>query len=89
MGAAKQEHVGRVTYYVIQSFSATEDGPWPDEAVEAPNATAARARARELSVTKVGVVAFSRTGDPTTGEFDDAVILCQFGEVPDNFGSEA
>jgi hypothetical protein len=26
-------------------------------------------------------VAFSRTGDPTTGEFQDAVILARFGEV--------
>jgi hypothetical protein len=28
-----------------------------------------------------GAVAFSRTGDASTGEFGDAVILAQFGEV--------
>jgi hypothetical protein len=26
-------------------------------------------------------VAFSRTGDPATGEFDDASIVAQFGAV--------
>lgn len=29
-----------------------------------------------------GAVAFSRSGDPATGEFEDAVILREFGEVP-------
>ena len=28
-----------------------------------------------------GALAFSRTGNPATGEFQDAVILAQFGEV--------
>jgi hypothetical protein len=30
-------------------------------------------------------VAFSRNGDLNLGEFDDAVILKTFGEVPDDF----
>jgi hypothetical protein len=34
----------------------------------------------------VGAIAFSRTGDPNVGEFEDAVILKAFGEVPDDFG---
>ena len=34
-----------------------------------------------LSLEHAGAVAFSRTVDPTTGEFHDAVILAQFGEV--------
>lgn len=28
-----------------------------------------------------GAVAFSRTGDPAMGDFEDAVILAQYGEV--------
>jgi hypothetical protein len=28
------------------------------------------------------VLAFSRTGDPALGDFDDAVILGRAGEVP-------
>jgi hypothetical protein len=31
--------------------------------------------------------AFSRTGDPTLGEFEDAVILKTFGDVPVDFGT--
>jgi hypothetical protein len=30
----------------------------------------------------VGAVAFSRTGDPATGDFGDATIIKKFGEVP-------
>ena len=41
----------------------------------------AERRARALSLEHAGAVAFSRTVDPTTGEFHDAVILAQFGEV--------
>jgi hypothetical protein len=44
-------------------------------AKEATSAGAAERGAREL-----GAVAFSRAGDPSTGEFD-AVIVAQFGDV--------
>jgi len=30
----------------------------------------------------VGAVAFSRTGDPSLGEFADAILLRAFGDVP-------
>jgi hypothetical protein len=29
-------------------------------------------------------VAFSRTGDPATGDFGDAKVIKKFGEVPDD-----
>jgi hypothetical protein len=32
-----------------------------------------------------GAVAFSRRGSPDVGEFEDAVILKTFGDVPDDF----
>jgi hypothetical protein len=32
----------------------------------------------------MGAVAFSRTGDPAIGEFSDAIVLGQFGSVPDD-----
>lgn len=31
--------------------------------------------------------AFSRTGDPSIGEFEDAVILGRYGETPDDLVS--
>jgi hypothetical protein len=35
----------------------------------------------------VGAVAFSRTGDPSIGEFGDAQVLRKFGNVPDDLGA--
>jgi hypothetical protein len=32
-------------------------------------------------------VAFSRTGDPATGDFGDAKIIQKFGEVPDDLST--
>ena len=80
---AEEPRLGRATYYAVASFRNTEDGPAPDEPRELPNAAAARAVAAELKATKAGVIAFSRSGDPSTGEFDDAVILAQHGNLPD------
>jgi hypothetical protein len=70
-----------ITYYAVLPFIRDEDGNlWPDEAVECPSAST---RAQGLvNSTKAGAVAFSRSGDPSTGEFDDAVVLARVGEVP-------
>jgi hypothetical protein len=71
-----------VTYYVVVPFDRDELGDLvPGPAQEATSATAAERGARELSVKHVGAVAFSRSGDPAVGDFQDAVILAQFGEV--------
>jgi len=34
--------------------------------------------------TSVGAVAFSRTGDPATGDFSDAKVVRKFGDVLDD-----
>jgi hypothetical protein len=57
-------------------------------AQEAPSSTAAERGARSLALVHAGAVAFSRTGDPSIGEFQDAVVLAQFGEVDLNALSE-
>jgi hypothetical protein len=41
----------------------------------------AERRARALALEHASTLAFSRTGNPATGEFGDAVILARFGEV--------
>jgi hypothetical protein len=51
------------------------------EAREVMSPIVAERRARALALEHAGALAFSRTGDPTTGEFQDAVILARFGEV--------
>jgi hypothetical protein len=32
-------------------------------------------------------IAFSRTGDPATGDFRDAIVLPKFGDVPDDLSA--
>lgn len=73
----------RITYHVVMSFQAGPDGPIPDKPRELPSAGAAVRAADALKAEKAGVIAFSRTGDPILGEFEDAVILVRHGEMPD------
>jgi hypothetical protein len=40
---------------------------------------------RSRAGSNAGAVAFSRSGSLELGEFDEAVILKAFGEVPDDF----
>ena len=71
-----------VNYYVVVYFDRDADGDLkPAEAREATSAWAAERAAKFLATEHAGAVAFSRTGDPTTGEFQDAVVLAQFGDV--------
>ncbi|BCM86859.1 hypothetical protein [Methylobacterium indicum] len=76
-------HGGRHTYYVVQSFSLADGGYVMDEPIEARSEEAALAVARRLAPTKAATLAFSRTGDPETGEFDDMVLIFSNGELPE------
>lgn len=74
--------MGAVTYYVALPFVRTEDGELvAGEAQERQSAGAAESAARCMAETAAGAVAFSRTADPATGEFEDAVVLREFGQV--------
>ena len=53
----------------------------PGEAQEVMSPVVAERRARALALEHAGALAFSRTGNPATGEFEEAVLLTQFGEV--------
>jgi hypothetical protein len=78
-----------VTYYVVVPFDRDETGDLiVGEAKEVPSAAAAERHAQSIARTHAGAVAFSRTGDPSIGEFHDAVVLAQFGEVDLNSLSE-
>jgi len=72
-------------YYVALPFRAVEGGGLaPGQAVECPHGNTAIRRAQAMAGDKAnaGAVAFSRKGDTEIGEFEDAVILKAFGEVP-------
>jgi hypothetical protein len=78
-----------VTYYVVVPFDRNEEGDLAaGDAQEATSALSAERGARSLALLHAGAVAFSRTGDPSIGEFQNAVILAQFGDVDLNALSE-
>ena len=78
-----------VTYYVVVPFGRSQDGDLvPLEPIEARDSHGARNRARDAAATHGGAIAFSRTGDPNTGEFGDAVILTKVGEVDEGMLGE-
>jgi len=46
-----------------------------------------RAEALSRKEGNVGAVAFSRTGDPPTGDFRDAKVIKKFGDVPEDLST--
>lgn len=72
-----------ITYYVALPILAGEDGDlYAGEGVEAQSEREARSRAAGLAEGHAGAVAFSRSGDPATGEFEPAIVLGSYGELP-------
>jgi hypothetical protein len=78
-----------ITYYVALPFIATDEGIVAGEPTECLNLLAVVVKAEALSRKQrnVGAVAFSRTGDPATGDFGDAKVLKKFGDVPDDLST--
>ena len=71
-----------VTYHVGVTFDRDAEGDLKaNEPQEAVSPAAAERAARQLSHQRAGAAAFSRTGEPATGDFEDAVILARFGDV--------
>jgi hypothetical protein len=70
-----------VTYFAVLPFSRTEDGDFLAEAaIEVRSAAQAKATASSMAAAERGAIAFSKTGDPQLGEWQDAVILGRQGE---------
>jgi hypothetical protein len=77
--------MGTMTYYVALAFTKSEDGGEivacdPKEARSSDQAIRMAASLANVEG-HCGAVAFSRTGDPALGDFEDAVILKRVGEV--------
>ena len=71
-----------MTYHVVVVFDWDAEGDLkPGEAQEVMSPVVAERRARALALEHAGALAFSRTGNPATGEFEEAVLLTRFGEV--------
>jgi hypothetical protein len=75
----------KVTYFAVLPFSRDADGDFlAESAIDVRSAAEARTTAARMGVADRGAVAFSKTGDPQLGEWDDAVILGRYGDVPDD-----
>jgi hypothetical protein len=75
--------MSNVTYYVAMGFERDAEGELVAlDPMECQSSSQATSRARSLAASKAGAIAFSRTGDPELGEFEDAKVLWQGGEVP-------
>lgn len=76
-----------ITYFVALAFKRSEDGAGDEivacDPTEARSSEEAIRLAGSLARTEghCGAIAFSRTGDPALGDFEDAVVLKTFGDV--------
>lgn len=77
--------MARTTYYVALPFVRSGKGRLiPGEASPAQDEGHAKRMAAAMGSRLdryAGAVAFSRTGDPDFGDWDDAKIIASFGEV--------
>jgi hypothetical protein len=80
--------MARETAFIVQSFDIGRGSALKaDRQIPCKSADAARRMAERLAATKLGVVAFSTSGDAELGEFDDQpTILFKAGRLPDAFG---
>ncbi len=76
--------MARVTTYVIQAFNAGKGGGLkPDSPIVCKSESGALRTAEGLTLSKLAVVAFSSTGDPEIGDYDDKpTVLFRKGELP-------
>jgi hypothetical protein len=73
-----------ITYFVALTFDVADGSVVVGEPIECPSPAVAIERAQGLwkVLGHTGAVAFSRTGDPATGDFSDAKVIRKFGDGP-------
>lgn len=80
----KRTEVARLTYFVVQTFKAvkgTKGKISADDPVAARDHDHAMRLFDRYKSVRAGVVAFRRTGDPATGDWEDAVIIARHGQL--------
>ncbi|WP_127088279.1 hypothetical protein [Aquabacter cavernae] len=77
----------RETVYVVQAFQAGKGQRLvADTPISCKSAPAAQRTAERLALLRIGVVAFSTSGDAETGDYDDEpVVLFKTGRLPSQF----
>jgi hypothetical protein len=76
--------VAQETVYIVQSFRAGRGVRLvADPSVACKSEQTARRTAERLALSRVGVIAWSRTGDAELGDYDeDPIILFRAGRIP-------
>ena len=79
--------MARETTYFVQAFNAGKGGNLkPDAAIACKSANGALRTAERLALSKLGVVAFSSTGDPEIGDYDEEpTVIFRNGQFPTAF----
>ena len=79
--------MARQTVHIVQTYVAGKGGRLKaDTPVPCKSADAALRTAERLAQTKLGVVAFSSSGDQELGEYDDEpVMIFKSGRLPPQF----
>ena len=73
------------TYYFVQAFKEENGAAVALKPNAAPGEASARALAQVLAITYIGVIAWSRTGNPDLGEWGPPDILVRTGIIPDEY----
>ena len=79
--------MARETVYVVQAFIAGRGNNLKgDTPIPCKSEAGARKTAERLALTKLGVVAFSSSGDAESGDYDDEpTVFFREGRVPEAF----
>lgn len=75
----------KLTYFVVQSYTAVKGVKGKisaDTPLQARDQDHALRLVGRLKDSKAGVVAFCRSGNPDTGDWDDALIIARHGATP-------
>lgn len=83
MQVARVDQSSRVTHYVVQSYRKLGKRLVPDEPRVVKDERECLRVAEQTASRRAAVIAFARTGDADTGDFDDPVILATHGDVPE------
>lgn len=81
----KRADVAQLTYYIVQAYKGVKGmraGITADDPRQARDHDHALQLFERYKPVRAGVVAFRRTGNPVTGDFDDAVIVARHGRLP-------
>jgi hypothetical protein len=83
MQVGRIDHNSRVTHYVVQCYRKMGKRLVADEPRVVKDERECLRVAEATASRRAAVIAFSRTGDADTGDFDDPVILATHGDVPE------